>query len=184
MFFVINNENDKLLVEELYSKHKNRLFSIAYGILKDKPFAEDAVHNTFVRTIEFLYKIENSNEFQRLSFLSAVCRNLSLDMYNKNKKTFGRELSVDNIEERELKENNNPLDLYISDESLRTLIDAIKELNDKYRDVLTLKYITDCTNEDISKLLNISQPTARKRLERGKALLIKSLEGVEHSESR
>ncbi len=184
MFFVINNEHDKLLVEDLYFKYKYRLFSIAFNILNDRLLAEDAVHNTFVRIIEYLYKIENSNEYQRISFLCVVCRNISIDMYKNNRKTFDNELSVDNIEERELKANNNPLDIYISNESLRTLIDGIKGLNDTYRDVLMLKYVSECSNEDISNLLSISQPTVRKRLERGKDLLVKSMKGVEYNESK
>ncbi len=184
MFFVINNEQDKLLVEDLYHKYKSRLFFIANGILNDKPLAEDAVHNTFVRIIEYLHKIKNSNEYQRTSFLNIVCRNISFDMYNNNRKTFNNELPVEDIGERELKSEDNPLDIYISNESIRVLIDAIKNLTDTYRDVFILKYISDCSNEDISKLLNISQPTVRKRLQRGKELLTKSMKGVKHNESK
>ncbi len=184
MFFIISNEKDKLLVEGLYSRHKDKLFYIAYHILNDRLLAEDAVHNTFVRTIEHLHKIENSNEYQRISFLSVICRNISFDMYNKNRKTFDNELPVDNMEERELESAATPLDIYISNESMNALINAIKNMNDTYRDVFTLKYSADCSNETIAKILNISQPTVRKRLERGKVFLIKSMKGVEYSESR
>ncbi len=184
MFFVINNENDKLLVEDLYSKNKDRLFYIAYDILNDRPLAEDAVHNTFVRTIEYLYKIENSNEYQRMSFLNTVCRNISIDMYNRNRKTFNRELPVDNIEEMKLASDITPLDICISKENMDSLTSAVKDLNDTYRDAFTLKYIADFSNEDISKILNISQPTLRKRLERGRVLLMKLLKGVKYYECR
>ncbi len=141
MFSVISNEHDKLLVEDLYSRHKHKLFSISYSILNDQRLAEDAVHSTFVRIIEHLHKIEDSTDKQRLSFLCIVCRNLSIDMYNRNRKTFDNEFPVDDIGERELKGNDNPLDLYISNESIRVLIDSIKNLTDTYRDVFILKYI-------------------------------------------
>ncbi len=44
--------------------------------------------------------------------------------------------------------------------------------------------ISDCSNEDIAKLLNISQSNVRKRLQRSKDLLIKSMKGAEYNESK
>ncbi len=184
MFFVINNERDKSLVEYLYSENKLRLYKIARNILNDQRLAEDAVHNTFVKTIEHLHKIEDSNDYQRTSFLCIVCKRISINMYNKNKKAFRAELPVDDIEDFELKADCNPLDICISSESIRTLIDSIKGLSDTYSDVLMLKYVSECSNEDIASLLNLSQPTVRKRLERGKVLLKKSMKGVEYNECK
>ncbi len=184
MFLVISNEDDRSLVEDLYSKNKNRIFSIAYSVLKDKSLAEDAVHNTFVRIIDSLHKVKDCDEYKRTAFVCVICRNVSFDMYEINKKRFKKELTVDDIGERELKSDDNPADVCISNENIRILIDAIKNLKDIYRDVVMLKYVLEFNNEEISKLLDISQPTVRKRLERGKSLLMESLKGGKYSENR
>ncbi len=55
------------------------------------------------------------------------------------------------------------------------MINEVKGLKHIYQDVIVLKYSHGCTNEEISKLLNISGDAVRKRLERARAQLANSL---------
>ena len=45
----------------LYEDYKSRLFIAAKGILSDDALAEDAVHDTYVRIVKYMYKIDESN---------------------------------------------------------------------------------------------------------------------------
>lgn len=61
-------------------------------------------------------------------------------------------------------------------EELGEIGKAILQIPIIYRDVITLKYIDDFTNEEIAKFLNISEATVRKRIERAKQKIQELLE--------
>ncbi len=174
--FITLDTDDGLKMERLYALHKNRLFGVAYSILHDKPLAEDAVHDTFLRIADHLHKIDESNSYKTITFLLIICKNAAIDIYNNNKKVSNIEVSVDAFDFINTNDENNPLNILITNESIRTLINSVKQLKSIYRDVLLLKYNSFLSNEEIAQLLRISQVTVRKRLERGKKLLIKVIE--------
>lgn len=176
MIFVIKDTDDKMKVERLYLQHKDRLFGVAYSILHDKSLAEDAVHDTFMRIIEYLHKVDESNTCKTITFLVIICKNIAINIYNSNKKALKFEILDDEIDCLCSDEEDNPLNIFIANENVRTIIDSIKQLKSIYQDVLLLKYDSYFSNEEIAHLLQIPQATIRKRLERGKRMLIKFME--------
>lgn len=176
LFLIIKDADDRMKVKNLYLQHKDKLFGVAFSILHDKSLAEEAVHDTFVRIIEHLHKIDESNVYKTTTFLVIICKNIAIDIYNSNKKISKIEVMGDELDFIGTDSDNNPLNILITNESIRILIDSIKQLNPIYRDVLLLKYDSCLSNEEIAHLLQISQAVVRKRLERGKKLLIKFIE--------
>ena len=81
----------------------------------------------------------------------------------------------------ELGENDMPLTYMETDVDNRVL-DIIKNLPIKYRDVFLLKYSSKIENREIAELLRISEGNVRQRLSRGKEMIqeaINNLEGAE-----
>lgn len=50
-----------LNVEELYCMYKKLMYKEAYAILSDAHLAEDAVHESFVRVIKNMHKLDLNN---------------------------------------------------------------------------------------------------------------------------
>ena len=136
--------------------------------------AEDAVHDTYVRIVKYMYKIDESNIGRTINFLLIICRNISIDIYKKNRQI----ISIEDIEYN-IDIVSTPLDVVITNDSIKRITDCIKRLKPIYRDVMLLKYDSDCNNEEISGLLNIKETTVRKRLERARRELTKILEEEE-----
>jgi len=67
-------------------------------------------------------------------------------------------------------------------EDLDHLARAVLKLPVIYKDVLTLKYVQEFSNEEIAKMLDISEATVRKRLERAKRRLEEILEREESAD--
>lgn len=176
MYFTREKDERKIKIERIYSEHRNRLFWTAYKILNDKMLSEDAVHETIIRAIGHLHKIEETNSYKTAMFLVIICRNIAIDIYRKNKRICSREFTTEDSEFYWRKNEDNPLDMYITNESLRQLINTIKQLDKMYSDILMLKYISECSNEEISQLLNLPNATVRKRAERGRTMLIQIIE--------
>ena len=167
--------DNSLKLERLYNGYKSRLFIVAKGILRDNALAEDAVHETYIRIMKYLHKIDENSVCRTVNFLIVVCRNVAIDIYKRNINTASIEEAEYDIDSGDL---TTPLDIVITNENIRRIIDSIKLLNPIYRDVMLLKYGSDCSNREISELLHIEETTVRKRLERGRHELLKVLKRI------
>ena len=56
------------------------------------------------------------------------------------------------------------------------IVEAIKSLNEKYRDVLYYHFVMELTVPETAKLLNQTTSTTKKQLVRGKKMLLSLLE--------
>ena len=65
-------------------------------------------------------------------------------------------------------ENALPEDIYIHEEELRALADALPKLSERDRRLLESKYILGLSDKDIAKELDISPPSVRNYLTRAR----------------
>ena len=160
---VLDTEEDVLLAEQIYLKYKNLLFVVANDILQNQYDAEDALQQTMIRVIDNIDKIKDINSKQTRNFLCIICRNISLNMFNKIKSA-----NISEIEDDlpDLREDIEALiltkDMYIK------LKEFIHTLDKKYQDVLFLKLNHNLSSEEIARILDIKPETVRKRLERSR----------------
>lgn len=172
LFFNIQTKKDLQKIEILYEKYEKLLLSVAYNILHNNHLAEDAVHDTFIKIIQNLQKFHFDNEFKTKGLISIICRNISYDYYRKT--YFKKEINVsESIQENDYSIDNNPLEIIINKETMQAYLDKIKQLKPVYRDVLYLKYYYELDYNEISIILNVSQDTLRKRVERAKKEIFK-----------
>lgn len=166
---LIETEEEKSKFEKLYYDYRALMKYIAFDILKDEQLAEDAVHNAFIKLINYLDKIDENDCHKTKGFIVIVIRSVSTDMYRKRKREL--DFSVD--------EN---ITYCVSDDfSLATfdveeIVSKIESLPEIYKDVLILKCLQEFDNKEIASVLNIKSTTVRKRLERAKILLAELLE--------
>ncbi|HDJ1466783.1 TPA: RNA polymerase sigma factor [Clostridioides difficile] len=163
---LIDSEYDKLKFEEIYIQYKQIMFYTANNILKDEHLAEDVVHNSFIKIIKNLSKINQVNCPKTKAFIVIIVERTAIDVYRKRKKqnTVSIEDDFYNTEiSKSLVENNN--------ENYDEIDIAIANLPPNYRQVILLKFSHDYSDAEISKLLNISQDNVRKRIQRGKKKL-------------
>lgn len=172
VFAYIENHPDKLKVERLYDDYKQLMFHAAYEILKDQQLAEDAVHQAFLRIMKNLHKINEENRPRTRNYLVIICRNVAIDMYNQKSPLHVQEESLEMVGDTN---QTNPMDIVIAKESAKIVTDAIIQLDPLYRDVLLLQRVYHKTREEIAQELGISVEAVKKRLSRGKAMILESL---------
>ena len=78
----------------------------------------------------------------------------------------------------ELGEDAGPI-TYLKTDIDNEILDILKNLPVKYRDVFLLKYSNHMSNAEISKILNISEGTIRQRIARGKLIIKEEIERLE-----
>ncbi len=155
---LIETDKEKSLIEELYNKNKQTMYSIAFNNLHNRSDAEDAVHEAMLRAINQIKKLSQISPDKQRAYLNVIVRNISFDMFNK--KT--NELSLD--EDTEIYEQTVLEDQAIGNVNYDLLIDFIRSLPLGMRDAMYLKYCLDFTNEEIEQALNISPSALRNRL--------------------
>ena len=158
----MTNEYIKNLVE----KYSNMLFRICYCILCHRNDAEDALQETFLKYLTKAPEFE-SQEHEK-AWLIKVATNISKNAVLLQKRR--RTLDLDELNS-----------IGIEDEDSE-IFEAIMALPVKYKIVMTLHYIEGYSSKEISEIISISPEAVRKRLQKGRELLRKEIEGCGSSD--
>lgn len=151
LFAEIKNNNN-IAFEKFYSKYDKLVLKITYSILKNKNDAEDVMQLVFEKIYSMnKEKLPTKNE---ASWLYSVTRNETLNYLKSNKNNI-------NLEDLyEIEDNNNELDKVIEREKYNKLI---SKLNDDEKEIVSLKIISNCSFEEIGKVLNMPTGTVKWR---------------------
>lgn len=157
-------EADKL--EALYITYRQIMFYVSYSILHDIPTAEDAVQQAFLRVMDHLEKISDTDCPQTKNFMVIIVKNIALNLYNARRKK--GTVSFDEVEGWLLA---SPRDEIRDYEDAQQLEDLMSRLPESYRDALMLRYDNGYSAAEIAALLQISEENVKKRLQRARARL-------------
>lgn len=166
---VLETDDDKHEFEKMYIKCRLQMYNLAYSILHNVQDAEDAVHQAFLTIANNYEKIKRKNCQDSPRYFVIICRNVSINMYNKNKRT------AEHI--TEINDNHTAVDVdFLANIAYEQLTKVISTLPDSYKDVLYMHYIYQFSVKEISKMLDITVDNVWKRIERAKKLLKARLE--------
>ncbi len=175
---MIESESDRSFVAELYEKYAKKMKAIALDILKNDYDAEDCVHETVIAIVKRLDSFKGIEDENHLKWLIClVCKNTALNMLKKSRKRQSKEVSLDALPfgsstEDLADDSPSPEEMAVGEDSVRHMIEMINRLDEKYREVILLKY-SGLDSKSIAELLFISQDTVRQRLFRARQMLLK-----------
>lgn len=165
---LIDNTEEKDLFEYIYIHFRKQMLHLANEILNNPYDSEDVVHNTFIDISKSIHIFENRNDKEICSYLMCATRGHA---YN-----FIRKRNNENEKISELKyllpAAYNPMEIICD---YNTIVDAIRNLDELYSDVLYLYFVEQLTDKEISLLLGRKPSTIRTQIVRGKAMIISEL---------
>lgn len=147
IFDLMKNKDPKGF-ELLYENHFRKIYGIAFSVLKDDAKSHDVVQNVMLK----LYRLEYDKfpKNYELSWLYTVSKNEALQLLRKDKNTV-------NIEEvPEIKMPKSNIDDFTDMQYYYSLIES---LNEKQKNIVTLKVLGGLSHKEISKILNIPTGT-------------------------
>ncbi len=168
----IENKADEIKMTRLYGEYHKLVFSIAMKYLRNREDAEDATHETFLRILKHLEKINEISCHKTKSFIVIISKNICMDrLRSKNK------AQMINYEDMEYQSSNEKELEEIADSHSKSDIvkKIISELDPIYSEILILRYYNDLSYDEISALLKIKKSTVRKRAQRAKEFLSERL---------
>lgn len=181
MFILLNlTDGERDIVAELYGKYKNRVYTVAYRILRRREDAEDAVCETFVRIIRDIkyFSGRKCEDVDRL--IVKYSRWTAINLYNKRKRHASGIRDITD-EEGGFDVSHLPGDDMTPEEAAekRDLTDAVRRavdaLPEKYRDILVMRYHDEMKISDIATLCGLTESAVNMRIARAKAMIEKRL---------
>lgn len=167
---------DDSALECLIDRHKDKIYSTIFFLVKDKHLAEDLFQEVFIKIIEKLRSSNYNEEGKFLHWALRISHNLCVDFFRKKmgKPTISGdstnlfelvEICSDSADKRIV-----TLQVY---EKVRVMLDALPH---EQREVLILRHFADLSFKEIAQLTNTGINTALGRMRYGLLNLRKMME--------
>lgn len=157
----------------IYDEFAPKIFKFCYFRVSSKEEAEDLTSQVFIKTWDHLSAGGALTNIQ--GFLYRIANNLVIDFYRKNKNR--HEVSIDStldaIDLPDATDFVKDLDLRITIEQVQSKLEL---LSDAYREVITLKYISDLSLKEIAHIMDTTENNISVRLHRAIEKLKKLME--------
>lgn len=154
----------------LFNAYEKALRRKAYSILKDNGWAEDAVQWTFQKMLNHLDDIDTPFSSETRSYLYTILINSCYSILKANKKYhLVDDWMMQTDYGMKMVERDRSSDHIICEE----LLNDIKDLPDIYSNILMMYGFYNYSLQEISEMLHLKPATVRKRMQRGREMLIK-----------
>jgi RNA polymerase sigma-70 factor (ECF subfamily) len=156
---------------QIYKLYYKAMYNTSLRIVNNTMEAEDIMQESFLSAFENIDSYSGTVSFG--AWLKKIVINRSIDVLKKKSRLF-----FEDIESLpEIADNCND-EIFQNEESLLMMgkiKEAIKQLPDKSRVILSLYLVEGYDHEEIGKILSISSSTSRSQLSRAKQKLIGDL---------
>ena len=175
----LDDDNDQKLFEDMYLSYRKQMVTFAVTILGNEDDAQDAVGDVFLRIAQKNWDVvrDIKNETDLRNYLLKATKNTSLNKIKTKKK---ENVSLDTIIEYDMEgiedlSDDTFLELICNKYEYDKVVQAIKLLNEKYRDAMYCHYVMEMTVPQTAKSLNQTLSATKQQLVRGKKMLLSLL---------
>ncbi len=188
IIMVIADEQQRSFVENIYVQYSKKMYVIANKVLNKHEDAEDCVHDVIKIIIDNIERFQEVDE-NGLKRLLVICtRNAAINRYNANKRkgVVSLTLSGEDNERDEFDVCDTDADvvqIIINEQNAILIHKLVDQLEERYRDVIVLRYFHRLSYEEIARFMGIAEANIRMRVTRAKRKLLE-LGGKELYDSR
>jgi RNA polymerase sigma-70 factor (sigma-E family) len=159
--------SSRALVTDLFHHHHRRLVGLAALMVDDRETAEEVVQDAF----ESLYR-----QWPRLRDPHAAVGYLNRSVVNGSRSRLRRRLSERSYVLPEVGSAPSAESFGMREGQRKELVDAVRELPRRQREVVVLRYFLDLSEEQIADWLGVSKGSVKRHAFRATATLQKRME--------
>ncbi len=141
--------------QELIEEEKVKLYKMAYIYMKNEDDALEVFQETVYKAFISIKGLKDERYFS--TWLTRILINTAVDLLNKKKRVIPME--------RDILENK--VQSYTPRERNFDLLEAIHELDEKYKSVLVLRFYKDYSVKQIAEILDCPEGTVKTNIHRG-----------------
>ena len=162
----INGDNDALT--KIIMRHRTKIFTSIYLLIKDKYLAEDIFQDVFINIIDTLKAGRYKEEGKFIQWAMRIAHNMSIDHFRKIK----RNPTIITSENKDIFDvlNFSEVDIeqkIISQETHEKVRILLDKLTVDQREVIILRHYANLSFKEISELTNCSINTSLGRMRYG-----------------
>ncbi|HZH94885.1 MAG TPA: sigma-70 family RNA polymerase sigma factor [Flavisolibacter sp.] len=159
---------DTSALEVLVLRHKDKLYTSIFFLVKDKYLAEDIFQDVFIRVIDTTRGGRYTEEGKFLPWAMRIAHNLCVDHFRKVKRT----PTIRNADDQDIFEvlnftEESAEDRMIKKQSHSRVKDMLDLLPEDQREVIILRHYADMSFKDIANVTGCSINTALGRMRYG-----------------
>ena len=156
---------DEKAFEKLVQRHKSRIYTTIYLIVKDQYVAEDLMQDTFIKSVDTIKSGRYNEEGKFLPWIIRIAHNLAIDYFRRDKR-------YPNVVFEDGSNVFNTLDfsedsvesIQIRQETHEQLREMIQRLPDVQKQVLIMRHYEDMSFQEIADATGVSINTALGRM--------------------
>ncbi|MEO6253101.1 MAG: sigma-70 family RNA polymerase sigma factor [Ferruginibacter sp.] len=158
-------EGQSYAMEVLVNRHKDRIFTSIYLLVKDKYLAEDIFQDLFIKIIETLKAGKYKDENKFVQWAMRIGHNLCVDHFRKikSKPVIRTSEGMDIFDVLNFSEPGIE-DKIIKMQSSETIMKLVCKLPEDQREIIILRHFADLKFREISKILDCSVNTSLGRM--------------------
>lgn len=152
-------------LEELIRRHKSKIYTSIYLLVKDSYLAEDIFQDVFIKVINTLRAGRYNEEGKFLPWVIRIAHNMVIDHFRKEKRT----PLVTTTEGFDIFDvlkfyDESAEDRLIRDQTHRDLRELIHHLPSEQKEVLIMRHYGDLSFKEIADITDVSINTALGRM--------------------
>ena len=163
------------LYAQLVDKYKSYAYTLAKKILENRPDAEEATQDAFIKAYRHLAGFNQTAKFS--TWLYRIVFNTAISYKRKNRRQFL------NIENTIIEYQQDAEGLLEKTDKKKFLNQAMAKLNDADRTALTLFYLQEFSLEEIEEITGMHANTAKVRIHRARQRLADELKKILNQEA-
>ncbi len=173
------NAGDEAAFVEIMNRYRDRIFSVAYALLRNRADAEEIAQDTFIRAHRGLARFRGDSSLA--TWLHRIAVNLARNRYwyffrrrrhatlsleselePGASATFADLIAADTVE---------PARAVVTDEFSALVADCMEKLDARQREILTLRNLLNRSYQEIAAVLGINVGTVKSRIARARTSL-------------
>lgn len=162
---------DRRAIEELVRTHHRGVYSFARRVLGDEERALEATQETFVRAFRYRDTFDPAKGSVR-AWLFAIAANRIREA---RKSALRAHAPLGDEAAAVAASSEEGLEAFARGALREEVARALEELPDDLKEVLTLRYVSDLSMEEVARVLGLSLSAAKMRALRGRDLLARRL---------
>ncbi|ABG60930.1 RNA polymerase sigma factor [Cytophaga hutchinsonii] len=150
---------------ELIKRHKSKVYSTIYLIVKDRYLAEDLLQDVFIKVIHKMKGGQYNDEGKFLPWVVRIAHNLAIDYFRRNKRypTIVMDEGMNIFNSLNFSEDSTE-SIQIKGENEALIRSLIHKLPESQREVVLMRHFSDMSFQEIADSTGVSINTALGRM--------------------
>lgn len=165
----IEDPSDREFMADLYTNYHRLMYSEIFKMLKDDWATEDVLQTALEHLIDHLSTLKMLDRNETVNYIITACKHNALNYIRDNKKhvefTFNEDLDSFSEDESLCDDRMSVLEM------MENVSEAWQRLDKRSQRVLEMKYILDCSDEEIAAAVHVAPSSVRMLLTRARKKL-------------